>query len=116
MVLIRVPKTPASAMNPNRPISKLLRNQIEHLQEAEFRLPADKQTNIYINAIKTEGEAAEYIRQVTERIHSAAAPAKPKRKPAKTKTFRIAASASSKRKGKTKSKPKSRAKTKKKRR
>ena len=115
MVLIRVPKTPASAMNPNRPISKLLRNQIEHLQEAEFRLPADKQTNIYINAIKTEGEASEYIRQVTERLHSAAVTAKPKKR-AKGKTFRIATSAASKRKQKSTSKAKSRVRAKKKKR
>ena len=69
MTVIRVPKTPASAMNPDRPISGLLKNQIEHLQHAEFRLPIRDQTNIYINKIKTEGEAAEYIRQVTAMLH-----------------------------------------------
>jgi hypothetical protein len=71
MVLIPVPKPPKSAMNPDRPVSKLLRNQVEHLQRAEFRLPLKQQTNIYINAIKTEGEAADYIRRVTEAIHGA---------------------------------------------
>jgi hypothetical protein len=71
MVLIPVPKPPKSAMNPDRPVSKLLRNQMEHLQEAEFRLPAKLQTNIYINAIKTEGEAADYIRRVTQAIQGA---------------------------------------------
>jgi hypothetical protein len=71
MVLIPVPKPPKSAMNPNRPVSKLLRNQMEHLQRAEFRLPLKQQTNIYINAIKTEGEAADYVRRVTQAIHSA---------------------------------------------
>src|SRR4051794_10534534 len=88
MVVIRVPKTPASAMNPNRRISSLLRNQIEHLQEAEFRLPANRQSNIYINDLKTEGQAAEYIRIVTAELHPQAAP---KRKRHKTKTFSIAA-------------------------
>ncbi len=71
MALIPVPKPPSSAMNTNRPLSKLLRNQIEHLQEAEFRLPIKQQTNIYINAIKTEGEAADYIRRVTSAIREA---------------------------------------------
>ena len=71
MVLIPVPKPPKSAMNPDRPVSKLLKNQIEHLQRAEFRLPLKEQTNIYINAIKTEGEAADYIRRVTQAIHGA---------------------------------------------
>jgi len=58
-------------MNPNRPVSTLLRNQIQHLQEAEFRLPVKQQTNVYINAIKTEGQAAEYIRRVTQALHQA---------------------------------------------
>jgi hypothetical protein len=69
MTVIRVPKTPASAINPDRPISGLLKNQILHLQHAEFRLPARDQTNIYVNKIRTEREAAEYIRQVTAKIH-----------------------------------------------
>ena len=71
MVLIPVPKPPKSAINPDRPVSKLLRNQMEHLQKAEFRLPVKQQTNTYINAIKTEGEAADYIRRVTQAIHGA---------------------------------------------
>jgi len=58
-------------MNPNRPVSTLLRNQIQHLQEAEFRLPVKQQTNLYINAIKTEGQAAQYIRRVTQALHQA---------------------------------------------
>src|SRR3981189_2514407 len=69
MAIIKVPKPPRSAFDKNRPVSALLKNQIVHLQEAEFRLPARQQTNIYINKIKTEGEAAEYIRQVTARLH-----------------------------------------------
>jgi hypothetical protein len=71
MVLIPVPKPPKSAMNPDRPVSTLLQNQMLYLQEAEFRLPVKMQTNIYINSIKTEGEAADYIRRVTEALHKA---------------------------------------------
>jgi hypothetical protein len=71
MVLIPVPKPPKSAMRPDRPVNTLLRNQIQHLQEAEFRLPVKLQTNVYINAIKTEGEAAEYIQRVTQALHKA---------------------------------------------
>jgi hypothetical protein len=69
MTVIRVPRTPASAMDPNRRVSALLKNQILHLQEAELRFPAHRQTNIYINDIKTEGQASEYIRQVTAELH-----------------------------------------------
>lgn len=71
MTLIKVPTPPKSAFNKDRPVSSLLRSHLEHLQRAEFRLPAEMQTNIYINAIKTEGEAADYIKLVTERLHAA---------------------------------------------
>jgi hypothetical protein len=85
MTVIHVPRLdPKTAMNPNRPANALLKAQILHLHDAELRLPVRRQTDIYINAIKTEGEAAEYIRQVTAAIHgthlaAAAKRARPKR-------------------------------------
>jgi len=82
-------------MKQDRPVSSLLKTQILHLQEAEFRLPAKYQTNIYIHAIQTEGDAGEYIRQVTKAIHDAHADrisrVKAKAKP--ERTFAIAAAA-----------------------
>lgn len=85
MTLIHVPK-PKNAWNPNRPVNTLLKMQMEHLHEAEKRLPPRYRSEIYVNAIKTEGEAASYIRAVTEAIreaHADAARARraPKRKP-----------------------------------
>jgi hypothetical protein len=71
MTLIKVPKPPRNAYDPNRPMNTLLEWQVEHLHEAEKRLPVHHQTRIYTNAIKTEGEAAEYIRMVTQAIHDA---------------------------------------------
>lgn len=79
MAKIALPKLPDSAWNKERPVSGLLRTQILHLHEAERRLPVRHHTDIYINAIKTEGEAAEYIRAVTEAIHDAHAAAAEKR-------------------------------------
>ncbi|MGA8502924.1 MAG: hypothetical protein WB683_15330 [Candidatus Sulfotelmatobacter sp.] len=70
MALIHVPR-PENAWNPNRPVNALLKAQITHLHDAELKLPARQQTDIYINAIKTEGEAADYVRQVTEAIQAA---------------------------------------------
>ena len=70
MALIHVPR-PENAWNPNRPVNALLKSQIVHLYEAELKLPLRLQTDIYINAIKTEGEAADYVRQVTEAIGAA---------------------------------------------
>jgi len=71
MTLVHVPRPPQSAMNPDRPVSALLKAQVSYLHDAELKLPVRQQTNIYINAIKTEGEAAEYIREVTEAIREA---------------------------------------------
>ena len=79
MTVIQVPKPPKSAWNPNRALSTLLQSQIEHLSEAEKRLPHKYKSQIYINAIKTEGEAAEYIRKVTAAIQRAHADAAAKR-------------------------------------
>ena len=71
MVLIHVPK-PKDAYNPDRPVGSLLKTQAEHLREAESKLPLRYRRKIdaYIKAIKTEGEAAAYIRTVTEAIHA----------------------------------------------
>lgn len=76
MVLIRVPR-PKDAYNPDRPMGSLLKAQVEHLREAESKLPLRYRQEIdtYIKAIKTEGEAATYIRRVTEAIHEAHADA-----------------------------------------
>jgi hypothetical protein len=71
MAVIPVPKPYSKAMNPNRPVNALLLAQVEHLQHAERRLPLKYRTEIYTHAIRTEGEAAAYIREVTEAIHKA---------------------------------------------
>src|SRR5580693_4303236 len=76
---IAVPRPPDSAMKKDRRVSGLLKAQVLHLHEAERRLPLRHHTDIYINAIKTEGEAAEYIRRATEAIHLAHATAVAKR-------------------------------------
>ena len=75
MAVVHMGKSSTKAWNPNRLMSSLLAWQIEHLHEAEKRLPLHHHTNIYVNAIKTEGEAAAYIQAVTEAIHKAHAEA-----------------------------------------
>lgn len=74
MALIHVPR-PRNAMDPNRPVNALLKAQMLHLHDAESKLPVRHHTDIYINAVKTEGEVANYIRRVTEAIHAAHAAA-----------------------------------------
>ena len=113
MALIHVPRPPKISFNKDRPISALLKAQLQHFHLAHRNLPRRYQSEIYVNAIKTEGEAAEYIRQVTEGIqkgHAAAAAkrarlaARRKRVPAEAggeRRVRKAASASKeKKKGK----------------
>lgn len=74
MALIHVPR-PENAGNQNRPISSLLKNQIRHLHEAEHNLPLRYRSDKYVHAIKTEAEAAAYIRHVTDAVHRAHADA-----------------------------------------
>ena len=75
MAIIAVPKPSKKSMNPGRDANCLLRTQVEHLQHAERRLPLRYRSSIYTHAIRTEGEAAQYIREVTEAIHKAHADA-----------------------------------------
>src|SRR4051812_47063188 len=92
MALIRVPKPPKSAYDPDRPMSSLLKSQIEHLREAEGKLPLRYRSEWYIKAIRTEGEAATYIRDVTEAIHVAHADAeRARRAPKRKRVIEIAA-------------------------
>lgn len=79
LAIIAVPRPSKKAMNPHRPASALLLAQVQHLQHAERRLPLRYRSKIYTHAIKTEGEAAEYIREVTEAIHLAHADAERRR-------------------------------------
>jgi len=76
MAIIPVPRPSKKAWNPDRPMSGLLLAQIQHLQHAERRLPLRYRSAIYTHAIRTEGEAARYIREVTEAILKAHADAK----------------------------------------
>src|SRR5438132_3755775 len=94
MEVIHVPRPSKKAMNPERPANALLLSQVSHLQHAERRLPLRYRTKIYTHAIETEGEAAEYIREVTEAIHQAHADAAKRRaKPARKRGLEIAAAA-----------------------
>ncbi len=70
MDVIDVPR-PKSVRDPNRPASSLLLAQVKHLREAEKNLPARYHSGIFSHAIRTEDEAAEYVRAVTEAIHQA---------------------------------------------
>ncbi len=69
--VIKVPKPSRAAYNPNRPLGKnaLIKAQVEHFKEAESQFPEHLKTGIAEAEIRTEGEAADYIRRVTRAIH-----------------------------------------------
>ena len=69
MAVIKVPKPAQGSFNKNRPVSALLRNQILHMHEVERKFPPSRHSGVYINEIKTEGEAAAYMQKVTARLH-----------------------------------------------
>jgi hypothetical protein len=79
MEVIHVPRPSTKAMDPDRAANALLLAQVSHLQHAERRLPLRYRSDIYTHAIRTEGEAANYIREVTEAIHRAHADAEKQR-------------------------------------
>jgi hypothetical protein len=92
MALIHVPKPPRNAYDPDRPMGSLLKSQVEHLREAESKLPLRYRSEVYIKAVRTEGEAAQYIREVTEAIHEAHEEAQPRRRaPQRKRVIEIAA-------------------------
>lgn len=94
MPMISVPKLAKGSYNPDRPAGSLLMSQVEHLREAESKLPLKYRSEIYVRAIRTEGEAARYIKEVTEAIHEAhddAARARMRRAPKRKKVISIAA-------------------------
>jgi hypothetical protein len=47
----------------------LLQNHVKHFREPEKDLPPDQQTGIPLDSITTEGQAAEYIRRMTMKLH-----------------------------------------------
>jgi hypothetical protein len=70
MTVVYFPQ-PKGVRDPNRPVGSLLLAQVKHLREAEKSLPPRYHSGIFSHAIQTEGEAARYVRAVTEAIHAA---------------------------------------------
>ncbi len=73
--VVHVPKPSPSAFDKNRPLERnlLLKKQVEHFREVEKRLEPEHHTGIDHAAIRTEGQAADYIRKMTAHLHPAGA-------------------------------------------
>jgi hypothetical protein len=72
--VISIPKPPASAFNKHRPVSDLLWEQVEHLAAVVRRQIDDER-----RAIRTEGQASDFIRKMTAILHPEGVMKKPTR-------------------------------------
>jgi hypothetical protein len=67
--VVKVPRPHPKRFEPHRPITDLVRNQLLHLSLAQRHLPREHHHPTDVYAIKTEGEASEFIRHVTSKLH-----------------------------------------------
>jgi len=75
--VIIVPKPSPSSYDPNRPLDRnsLLVNQVRHFQHLEKQWAEQHgHTCCDITQVRTEGEAAEYLRKMTELVHERSKP------------------------------------------
>jgi len=73
---VRIDEVPATALQPDRPMHDMLRDNIRGMKEAELQLPPEEQTGIDINSLKTEQDGARYIKAVMDRLRKHAASVK----------------------------------------
>ena len=73
--IVVVPKPSKSAYNPDRTLDRrsLLLNQVRQFQHLEQSLPAAERTGLQC-PVETEGQAAEYLRKMTELMHERTKP------------------------------------------
>ncbi len=69
--IVRIPKPSKDSFNPNRPLAgnTLLLNQLKHIHKRELEFPPEQRTGVDFASIKTEGQAADYIRRLASVLH-----------------------------------------------
>jgi hypothetical protein len=65
---VLIPNVPREAFNKHRPISDLVRKQVEHFKHIEQKLPHHVREKLPQHAITTEDEAARYISVMTSHL------------------------------------------------
>jgi hypothetical protein len=103
---IKVPKTPKSAFNKDRPASELLKAQLEHLEAASGNYQSASSAGRRAKPL-TEGQAANRIYELTRGLHPMAEPPAPATvaNPIEESPARARRSAGSRRKAAKKSTP-----------
>ena len=66
--IIRIPRTPTTAFDKERPISDLVKNQVRHAHQ-ELHAWWEGIRSIEPDQIRTEQEAADYVKAVTRVLH-----------------------------------------------
>jgi hypothetical protein len=74
---ILIPSVPREAFNKHRPISDLVRKQVEHFKHIESRLPPEVRAKLPQHEIVTEDDASRYIGPITAYLLSRPVPAAP---------------------------------------
>jgi len=69
VIKIKVPKTPKSAFNKNRPASDLLKAQLEHLEAASGNYESASSAKRKAGKPLTEGDVANRIYALTTKLH-----------------------------------------------
>lgn len=72
---IRVPRPPKESFNKQRPVSDLIRKQVEHFRHVESKLSAAQRVGLPQGHVRTEQEAAQYIAAMTDILLATSAPA-----------------------------------------
>jgi hypothetical protein len=82
VINIKVPKTPRSAFNKNRPASDLLKAQLEHLEAAAGKYLTESSASRRAGKSLSEGQAAVRIHELTRALHPSATGEQPAAGPA----------------------------------
>jgi hypothetical protein len=69
MAVIRVPKTPRKAFDPQRPAGTLLQSQLKHLEWAVRPAAERKGKTFKVKPARTEAEAAARIAKLNAKLH-----------------------------------------------
>ena len=86
--VVKVQRPHAKRFEPDRAITDLVRNQLMHLSLAQRQLDKKHHHPADVYSIKTDAQAAEFIRHVTAKLHALKGKATnptPKAKPPKAK-------------------------------
>lgn len=71
---IRVPRPPKESFNKQRPVSDLIRKQVEHFRHVESKLTAAQRAGLPQGHVRTEQDAAQYIAAMTEILLASSVP------------------------------------------